>query len=75
MGIPNYAYDWPLPFEQGITEAETIGNLQAVRRAVFYGAEILYDEQSQAPYFTIQGKAFPMWYGLRMCGAYRQSMI
>jgi len=24
MGIPNYAYDWPLPYERGITEAETI---------------------------------------------------
>ena len=64
MGIPNYAYDWPLPYEQGITEAETIGNLQAVRRAAFYGAEILYDEQSQAPYFyyTREGISHVVWF-------------
>ncbi len=38
MGIPNYAYDWPLPYERGVTEAETIGNVEAVRRAFRYGA-------------------------------------
>ena len=64
MGIPNYAYDWPLPYEQGRTEAETIGNLQAVRRAAFYGAEILYDEAAQAPYFyyTREGISHVVWF-------------
>lgn len=51
MGIPNYAYDWPLPYERGVTVAETIGNTQAVRRAYDYGTEILFDEQSKAPYY------------------------
>lgn len=51
MGIPNYAYDWPLPYESGVTEAETIGNLEAVRRALRYNAEILFDEEALAPYF------------------------
>lgn len=51
MGIPNYAYDWQLPYERGVTVAETIGNTEAVRRAYKYGTEIMYDEQSQAPYY------------------------
>lgn len=51
MGIPNYAYDWPLPFERNVTEAETIGNVEAVRRAYQYRTEILYDETAMAPYY------------------------
>lgn len=51
LGIPNYGYDWPLPFQRGVTAATTIGNRQAVEIAIAYGAEILYDEYAQAPYF------------------------
>lgn len=64
MGIPNYAYDWPLPYITGETEAETIGNLEAVRRAAFYGAQIEYDEVSRAPYFyyTVEGISHVVWF-------------
>lgn len=51
MGIPNYGYDWPLPFIQGTTEATSIGNVEAVDIARKYSATILYDEVAQAPYF------------------------
>ncbi len=51
LGIPNYGYDWSLPFVSGITEAETLGNVQAVQRAVQHGTEIRYDETGQSPYF------------------------
>lgn len=51
MGIPNYGYDWPLPFERGTTAARTIGNMEAVTIANEHGAIIQYDEKSQAPYF------------------------
>ncbi len=51
LGIPNYGYDWPLPFERGITQAATINNVQAVQIAIREGAEILYDELAQSPYF------------------------
>ena len=51
LGIPNYAYDWPLPFVRGTTAATTIGNAQAVDIARANGAVIEYDEQSQAPFF------------------------
>ena len=30
LGIPNYGYDWPLPYERGITRARSIGNEEAV---------------------------------------------
>lgn len=52
LGIPNYGYDWPLPFERGVTKAQTIGNVQAVRIAIEQGAEIQFDELSQSPFFT-----------------------
>ena len=54
LGIPNYAYDWPLPFESGVTVAETIGNVEAVNIALQYGARIEYDEEAKAPYFYYQ---------------------
>lgn len=51
MGIPNYGYDWPLPFERGVTRAETISNQQAVQIAIYQGVEIQFDEVAQSPYF------------------------
>ena len=51
LGIPNYGYDWPLPFERGVTAARTIGNIQAVQIALEQGAIIQYDEIAQSPYF------------------------
>ena len=64
MGIPNYAYDWPLPFEGNVTEAETIGNVEAVRRAYQYRTEILYDETAMAPYYyyTKEGTEHVVWF-------------
>lgn len=52
LGIPNYGYDWPLPFVRGETAAETIGNIQAVQRAVENGVSIQFDETSQAPFYN-----------------------
>lgn len=51
LGIPNYGYDWPLPYEQGVTKATTIGNVQAVQLAIAHGAVIGFDETAQTPYF------------------------
>ena len=51
LGIPNYAYDWPLPFRKGTTRAAGIGNETAVRIAAENGAEIMFDERAQSPYF------------------------
>lgn len=51
LGIPNYGYDWPLPFERGKTKAESIGNREAVQIAIGYGVDIQFDEKAQSPYF------------------------
>jgi len=55
MGIPNYGYDWALPYQQGISKAITLGNLEAVRIAQRERSSILYDETAQSPYFYYRG--------------------
>lgn len=51
LGIPNYGYDWPMPYERGVTMARSLGNHEAVQLAIDHGSTIYFDEQSQAPYF------------------------
>lgn len=51
LGVPNYGYDWPLPFIQGTTRARSISNEEAVRLAIRYGVAIQYDETAQSPFF------------------------
>lgn len=64
LGIPNYGYDWPLPFERGVTKARTINNIEAVRIAVAQGAEIFFDPVAQSPYFTYEenGIEHEVWF-------------
>ncbi len=57
LGIPNYGYDWPLPYEKGVTKATTINNVQAVRIAIEQGAQIQFDETAQTPYFRYTDRA------------------
>ena len=52
MGVPNYGYDWTLPYVRGETRARSLGNQEAVDLARRYGGVIRYDEAAQAPYFT-----------------------
>jgi spore germination protein len=52
IGIPNYGYDWQLPFLSGITKAEVISNEEAVALAARQNAVIEYDETSQTPFFN-----------------------
>ena len=51
MGMPNYGYDWTLPFVQG-SAAKTLSNTEAVTLAADVGAEIQYAQKSQAPFFN-----------------------
>ena len=51
MGMPNYGYDWTLPYMRG-TAAQSVGFIEATELALRYGAQIEYDEQSQTPYFN-----------------------
>ena len=51
LGIPNYGYDWSLPFVQGVTRAQSISNQRAIELAVKYDIAIQYDETAQSPFF------------------------
>lgn len=52
IGVPNYGYDWALPYERGVTRARSLGNIEAVDLALEKNAAIQYDETAQAPFFT-----------------------
>ena len=64
LGVPNYGYDWPLPFRQGETKARSISNQEAVSIAVAQGAEIQYDGAAQSPWFryTEAGIVHEVWF-------------
>ena len=65
MGIPNYAYDWTLPFVKGESEAVTIGNEQAIEIAFNNNAQIMFDEESQTPFFnytSTDGTLHEVWF-------------
>ena len=64
LGIPNYGYDWQLPYERGVTRAQTIGNVQAVDLAVENGALIRYAQTAQSPWFTYKksGMDHVVWF-------------
>ncbi|MDD6571425.1 MAG: glycosyl hydrolase family 18 protein [Thermoflexaceae bacterium] len=64
LGIPNYGYDWPLPFVQGVTVARTIVNVEAVQIAIENNAVIQFDETAKSPYFyyTSEGVEHVVWF-------------
>ena len=51
LGIPDYGYDWPLPFVQGTTRAQSISNQRAIELAIQHNIAIQYDETAQSPFF------------------------
>ena len=52
LGVPNYGYDFTIPFDKGGPPAKTISNEEAIRIAIETGSEIIFDERSQTPYFN-----------------------
>ena len=64
MGIPNYGYNWTLPFVRGESRAITIGNMEAVQIAIANQAKILYDKDAQTPYFhyVSEGLTHEVWF-------------
>lgn len=64
IGIPNYGYDWTLPFVKG-SQAKSVSNIGAVDLARDVGAVIEFDETAQAPFFTyydVEGKEHIVWF-------------
>ncbi len=64
MGMPNYGYDWTLPFVRG-SSARILTNYGAVLLAQKVGAHILYDNIAQAPFFNYydsSGRRHEVWF-------------
>ena len=63
LGIPNYGYNWPLPYEAGKTRARSVTNEEAIDLARTAGVAIQYDEQAQTPWFryTEDGTQREVW--------------
>lgn len=65
LGLPNYGYDWPLPFVQGVTRAQSISNQRAIELALEHGIAIQFDETAQSPYFhytDASGTVHEVWF-------------
>ena len=65
LGIPNYGYDWPLPFVQGTTRAQSISNQRAIELAIEHNIAIQYDETAQSPFFhytDVSGIVHEVWF-------------
>ena len=64
MGVPNYGYDWTLPFVQGTT-ARSLTNVEAVTLAGKVQAAIQFDELAQSPFFRYRdgdGAQHEVWF-------------
>ena len=65
LGVPNYGYDWPLPFQQGVTRAQSISNQRAIELAIQHNIAIQFDETAQSPYFhytDASGVVHEVWF-------------
>ena len=64
LGVPNYGYDWILPFVRGESQAVTIGHVEAVQIAINNGVPIQYDEMAQSPFFLYEreGVMHEVWF-------------
>lgn len=64
MSIPNYGYEWKLPYEKG-TAARVVSNTEAINIARENNATIQYDWTAQTPYFKYydaNGKQHIVWF-------------
>ena len=52
LGMPNYGYDWTLPYIKGQSRARSLGNMQATEQAVQVGAPIRFDTVAQSPHYN-----------------------
>lgn len=64
LGIPNYGYDWTLPYVRGTSAAKTISNLEAVQIAIDTGSVIRFDETAMSPFFRYEkdGLLHEVWF-------------
>lgn len=64
LGIPNYGYDFTLPYVKGESKATTLSNVGAVELAWEKNASIEFDENAQAPFFRYMenGVQHEVWF-------------
>ncbi|MCD7787729.1 MAG: glycosyl hydrolase family 18 protein [Firmicutes bacterium] len=64
LGIPNYGYNWTLPYVRGESKVPSISNTEAVALAYEVGSYIYFNETSAAPYFeyTADGEEHIVWF-------------
>lgn len=65
LGIPNYGYDWLLPYTPGESRAKSLGNVEAIRLAAEYNTQILFDSIAATPYFYYtanDGSSHVVWF-------------
>ena len=65
LGVPTYGYDWPLPFEQGVTKATSLSPVECIRIAEANNAEIQFDTVAQSPWFRYtdnEGRLHEVWF-------------
>lgn len=64
LGIPNYGYDWTLPYTRGVSRARTVSNLEAVQLAIDAGVPIQFDETAMSPFFRYEkdGQLHEVWF-------------
>ncbi len=56
LGVPNYGYNFQLPYEAGVSLASSISNVEATELAFDKDAEIRYDFTAQSPWFDYYEK-------------------
>lgn len=63
MGMPNYGYDWTLPYKSG-TAANILSIDAALKRAIDVGANIQFNETSAAPFYEYvrDGREHIVWF-------------
>ena len=64
LGVPNYGYDWPLPYREG-NRAVSVDHVRVVRLAWNRHAAIRWDQEAQAPWFPYvdgEGRRREVWF-------------
>lgn len=69
LGIPNYGYEWPLPYVRGTTKAQSISNREAVAGPSTMESRSGSTRRPGLPTFVTGSTGSSMRSGLRMCGA------